>query len=179
MSLSELFEKRRSIRAYDTDKKVSREQVEKIICAAGQAPTWKNSQTGRYYVVMSEEMLKKVKESCLPEFNRKNCFDAPVLIITTFVKGISGFDKDGQPTNNLGNGWGAYDLGLQNENLVLAAAEMGLDTLIMGIRYESEIRKLLDIPETEEVVAVISLGYRATEPKKPVRKELKEIAKFF
>ncbi len=179
MNLAELFEKRRSIRAYDADKKVTKEQVEEIIAAAGQAPSWKNSQTGRYYVVMSEETLAKVKEECLPEFNRKNCQDAPVLIVTTFVKSVAGFNQDGEPVNNLAEGWGAYDLGLQNENLVLKAAEMGLDTLIMGIRNETRLCELLSIPETEETVAVISLGYRNIEPKKPRRKEIDEIAKFY
>ena len=45
------------------------------------------------------------------------------LIITTFVQNRSGFQKDGTPDNELGNGWGCYDLGLQNENLVLKAWE--------------------------------------------------------
>lgn len=179
MNLAELFEKRRSIRAYDADKKVTKEQVEELIAAAGQAPSWKNSQTGRYYVIMSEEMLDKFKAGCLAEFNAKNCADAPVLIVTTFVKNRAGFTREGVAENNMGNCWGAYDLGLQNENLVLKASEMGMDTLIMGIRYEDKIREILEIPETEEIAAVISLGYRVSDPVAPKRKEVSEIAKFF
>lgn len=178
MEYSELLNKRRSIRAYEP-KKVEREAVEEIIKAAGKAPSWKNSQTGRYYVVMSDEVLSDVKATCLPEFNAKNCADASVLIITTFVKGVAGFGNDGAPINNLGEGWGAYDLGLQNENLVLKAAELGLGTLIMGIRDEAKLREKLNIPEDEEVVAVIALGYPATAPNAPKRKEISEIAKFF
>ena len=37
--------------------------IEEIIKAAQQAPTWKNSQTGRYYVVTDEEKLKEIKEN--------------------------------------------------------------------------------------------------------------------
>lgn len=47
----------------------------------------------------------------------------------------------------MGNGWGCYDLGLQNENFVLKAAELGYGTLIMGLRDGEQLRKVLDIPE--------------------------------
>ena len=102
-----------------------------------------------------------------------------MLIVTTYVKNVAGFENDGTPTNELGNGWGAYDLGLQSENLVLSARARGLDTLVMGIRKADKLREELSIPEEEEVVSVISLGYRDIEPQMPKRKELSEIAKFF
>ena len=94
------------------------------------------------------------------------------------MKGISGFG-DGQPINEPGDEWGAYDLGLQNAYLVLKASDMGLDTLIMGIRDADALRAALSIPETEEVIAVIAVGYRAKDPVFGGRKELSEIAKFF
>ena len=57
--------------------------------------------------------------------------------------------------------------------------ELGLDTLVMGIRDGEAIREMLNIPETENVVAVIAVGYKAKEANMPKRKELEEIAKFF
>ena len=101
------------------------------------------------------------------------------MIVTTFVKGLVGFDNDGNPVNEAGDGWGYYDLGLQNENLLLKATELGLDTLVMGIRDGEAIREMLNIPKTENVVAVIAVGYKAKEANMPKRKELEEIAKFF
>ena len=90
-----------------------------------------------------------------------------------------GFDKaTGSPVNEAGDGWGCYDLGLQNENLVLKAAELDLGTLIMGIRDEPAIREYLKIPETEIIVAVIAVGYPAAEPSMPKRKAVEEIAAF-
>ena len=55
MEFNELLEKRRSVRKYKADTTVDRETTEEILKAAQQAPTWKNSQTGRYYVVTSDE----------------------------------------------------------------------------------------------------------------------------
>ena len=69
-------------------------------------------------------MVEKVSRECLPEMNQAKAENAS-LIVTTFVHNHAGFQKDGTPDNELGNGWGCYDLGLQNENLILKAKELG------------------------------------------------------
>lgn len=175
MDFQELIQARRSVRSYDAEKKVTKEQIEEIIKAAQLAPSWKNSQTGRYYAAVSEEKIAQIREA-LPAFNQ-NSSKGAALIVTTFVKGISGF-ADGMPMNEIGDEWGAYDLGLQNAYLILKASDLGLDTLIMGIRDEKALRMAFSIPDTEEVVAVIAVGCRAKEPVLGARNELSEIAKF-
>ena len=105
--------------------------------------------------------------------------DAPVLIVSTIVLNRSGYERNGEPSNELGNGWGYYDCGLHNMNLILKATELGLSTLIMGIRDAKKISKLLDIPLTESVVSVIGLGYQDIEPSMPQRKSVDEITKFY
>lgn len=178
MEFDLLLESRRSIRKYK-QAVIEKSQIEAILNAAIQAPSWKNSQTARYHVVMNEPILSEVKQSCLPEFNYNNCKDASALIICTFIKDRAGFNRDGTPTNEVGQGWGYYDCGLHNENMILKARDLGLDTLIMGIRDEAKLRELLNIEENEIVVSVISLGYRDIEPAKPARKMTEDIAKFY
>ena len=97
-----------------------------------------------------------------------------MLIVTAFEKSRSGFTREGVAENELGEGWGCYDLGLQNENLVLKAAELGLDTLIMGIRDSEKLRSILSIPDSKEVVAVIAVGYGQGKPAMPKRKPLED-----
>ncbi len=179
MELDAVLRERRSMRKYQPDRKVSREQVEEILKAATLAPSWKNSQTARYYVVMSDDMLKRVKETCLPAFNQTNSKDAPVLIVAAFVKNRSGYENDGTPSNELGNGWGCYDLGMHNQNLLLKAKDLGLDTLVMGIRDAGKLRELLSIGEDQDVAAVIALGYGAADPQMPKRCMVREIARFY
>lgn len=176
MEFEKLLESRRSIRAYDASRKVTREQMTALIQAAQQAPSWKNQQTSRYYCILSDEMVDKALD-CLPGFNARNAAGA-ALVVTTFVAGNVGF-IDGKPANECGDGWGYYDLGLQNANFLLKARELGLDTLIMGLRDGDGLRRLLDIPDAETVVAVIAVGYAAQPaPFKPRRKAVEDIARF-
>lgn len=179
MEFNRVIEARRSIRHYDESRQVSRTMVEEMIEAAILAPSWKNSQTARYHVVMDANLLEAVKTTCLPAFNAANVKGAPVLIISCFVRDRSGYNPDGTPSNELGNGWGIYDLGLHDQNLVLKAADLGLDTLIMGIRDVDKLRELLGIPEQEVIVSVISVGYRSQDAAMPKRKAVSDIAKFY
>lgn len=176
MEWKKLIQERRSIRSY-ADRPVVQAVLEEILQDTLQAPTWKNSETGRYYMVQSPETVAELREKALPSFNQKNSANAPVLIVTAFEKGISGYNGT-EPANELGDEWGAYDLGLQNAYLVLSAANHGLDTLIMGIRDEAALREILGIPESQEVAAVIALGYRDGEPALRPRKSAEEVAKF-
>lgn len=176
MNFNEAVSARRSIRAFDPEKKVTREQIEELISCAIEAPTWKNSQTGRYYVALSDEAVQAVKEA-LPGFNQNSTKDASAYIVTAFVKNRSGYEKDGTPTTELAaNEWGVYDLGLANENILLKAADMGLGTLVMGIRDAAKLAEYFEIPEDQCVVAVLGVGYPAVEPVMPVRKTVEQVA---
>ncbi len=179
MELVQALQTRRSIRAYQENATVTADQVKELIAAAQMAPSWKNSQTGRYYVILGEDKIKDFAAACLPEFNANNCTNAKALIITAFETKRSGFTREGVAENELGDEWGAYDLGLQNENLVLRARDMSLDTLIMGIRDSEKIRERLQIPESQRIVAVISVGVRASDVEAPKRKAVDDIVRFF
>ena len=49
----------------------------------------------------------------------------------------------------------------------------------MGIRDAEAIRRTLDIPETEEILAVIALGERKETPDRPRRKTVDDVLKFY
>ena len=176
VSFDEVLTTRRSVRSYDATKKISEAEVRELLTATQEAPSWANQQPTKYYVAISNEKLAAVQD--LVGGNKERIKDAPVLIVSTFERGKSGFFQ-GSQTNEVGNGWGAYDNGLSNCYLILKARAMGFDTLIMGMRDADELRKLFDIPESETIMAVISLGYRAEEPNRPERRPLDDIVKFF
>lgn len=178
MEFDRILEERRSVRDYDGTA-VSKEEIEEMVKAAILAPSWKNSQTARYYAILDRDFTEKVSVECLPAFNQKNCQGAGALVITTFIRNRSGFEKTGEPSNEAENLWGAYDLGLHNENFVLKAKDMGLDTLIMGIRDEKKIREMIEIPENEIILSVIAVGHGEREASMPKRKSVDDILKVF
>ena len=49
----------------------------------------------------------------------------------------------------------------------------------MGIRDAGKIREALDIDEKEEIVSIISVGYRAVDPQMQKRKSVEDITKFY
>ena len=106
MEFEQVLKSRRSIRKYKPGQSISKEMVEHLIEAAILAPSWKNSQTARYYTVITPEMVEKIRIQCLPEFNQNNSKNAQALIVTAFEKNRSGFTRDGQAENEVGNGWG-------------------------------------------------------------------------
>ena len=173
---NDVLTSRRSIRSYDATKTISEAEVRTLLIRTQEAPSWANMQPSKYYVAISPEAVAAVQD--MVGGNKERIKGAPVLIVSTFEKGKSGFFR-GQQTNDLGDFWGAYDNGLSNAYLVLTARAMGFDTLIMGMRDAEMIRSYFHIPGEEMITAVIALGYRAEEPRTPVHRELDEIAKFF
>jgi nitroreductase len=175
-SFEEVLATRRSVRSFDASKSISEAEVRTLLTAAQEAPSWANMEPTKYYVAMGGE-----KRAALLDMiggNKERVSNAPVLIVSTYETGRSGFFR-GQQTNEVGDGWGAFDNGLSNAFLVLQARAMGFDTLIMGMRDADAIRAEFAIPETEAIMAVIALGYRLEEPIRPARKNLDEVVKFF
>ena len=145
-SFDDVLSSRRSVRSYDATKKISEEEVRELLTATQEAPSWANQQPTKYYVAISPDKVAAVQD--LVGMNKDRIAGAPVLIVSTFERGKSGFFQ-GNQTNEIGDGWGAYDNGLSNCYLILKARAMGFDTLIMGMRDASQLRQLFTIPESE------------------------------
>ena len=66
--LNAIYE-RRSIRQYQYTE-ITTEEITELIKAAQMSPSWKNSQTARFYVAHSDEARAKIVD-CLPDFNKE------------------------------------------------------------------------------------------------------------
>lgn len=172
MDFNELVKIRRSCRAYNNERPSTKE-IEELISISLLAPSWENSETGRYYMALSDEAIELVYNS-LPDFN-KNATKNAAYIVSTFKKGFSGCRKKGEYVDNLKDSWGAYDLGLQNAYLMLKASDMGYDTLIMGLRDEKMLRDYFSIPDDEIMMPVIAIGKKKNNLSLVDRKDTKEV----
>lgn len=177
MTAKECIVGRRSIRKF-TDRSVSHELLEQIIETASFAPSWKNTQIVRYIAVEGEMKDKLAECTKIWAGNGAIMNNAPMVVALTVVKGRSGYERDGSFSTGKGDGWQMFDAGVASEAFCLAAFEQGLGSVIMGLYDEADIVKLLEIPENQELIALIAIGYPDQSPEAPKRKTVADLLSY-
>ena len=173
METIDCIKTRRSVRQF-TDQPVSHEELEQIIQLAAYAPSWKNTQTSRFIAVYDRAKLTQLGEECILGFkgNYNTILHAPCLVVLTTVDGRSGYERDGSFTTSKGTHWQSFDAGISAQTLCLAAHQLGLGTVVMGIYDEAKVAQVVGVPEGQSVSALIALGHPAAVPAMPKRKAL-------
>ncbi|MBO5918521.1 MAG: nitroreductase family protein [Oscillospiraceae bacterium] len=174
MELKECIFTRRSVRRFDA-RPVPHEVLEQVVAQAAYAPSWKNTQISRYIAIEDRSVLDAICRDFLPEHNANIVSGAPLLIAQTFIKGRSGFERDGSYTTERKDGWQHYDCGIAAQTFCLAAHDAGLGTVIMGIFPHEELGAFLNVPEEQELMALIAVGYPAEQPNAPKRKDVETL----
>lgn len=166
MCLHDLIENRYSVRSYKSDA-VPAETVERVINAARMAPSWANKQCWSFVVVEGHVQKKLIGKASGQGNIEKACDAAPLVIVLCANPKESGV-KNGME-------YYLFDCGLAMQNLVLAAAEEGLGTCIVGWFDEKAVKGALGIPEHWKVVAFTPLGYPSGKAPNRSRKAMEEI----
>lgn len=178
MNTIECIKTRRSVRSYN-GKKVDRALLKEIVEAASFAPSWKNTQVTRYIIIDDEALKNRIASECCSGFHNEDIIkSAPVLVVTTMIRERSGYERDGSFSTPKKKGWQMYDCGIAGQTFCLAAHEKGLSTLIMGIFDEDKATSILEIPENQEICALIAVGYTDELPAAPKRKSADELITF-
>jgi len=172
MELMEAIIGRRSIRSYKPDP-VSEEKLLTILEALRWAPSCANTQCWEV-IVVKDPKKKSELTTALPKGNPalSSITEAPIILVLCGKKGVSGFKKGAVAT--VKGDWLMFDTGLAMQNLCLMAYALGLGTVIIGLFDHKKVEEILRVPPEIEVVAMTPLGYPATEPKAPKRKEFSE-----
>ena len=178
MTAKDCIKGRRSIRKFK-EQPIDRELLSEIIETASYAPSWKHTQITRYIAVTGELKDKRAAEctSAYPK-NGEIIMQAPMLIVVTYIKGRSGFERDGSFSTAKEGSWQMFDAGVAAQTFCLAAYEQGIGSVIMGIFDEAKAASLLNIPEEREIVALIPIGYPDEEPVAPRRKPVEDLLSF-
>ena len=153
MNFSELAVARYSVRAYET-RAVEEEKLAAIIEAGRVAPTAKNNQPQKVYIVKSEGALAALSENC------RYTFGAPVVLVI-------GYDTEREWKNPLCEGVtsGETDAAIITTHMMLAAADLGLGSCWVGYFNPEDVRGALGIPETVRITAMLPIGYAADSAK--------------
>ena len=67
-----------------------------------------------------------------------------------------------------------FDLGLFTQTLCLAAHNLGLGTVIVGLFDHDKAKNIVKVPDGYELVVLIPLGYPAKISSAPKRREIGE-----
>lgn len=150
MDFLKLATDRYSVRKF-TDKPLEKELVEKILEAAKVAPTGCNYQPQRILVINSEEALTKLKECT-------RChFDAPCAMLICY-------NKDECWTRPYdGTQSGVVDASIVTTHMMLQAAELGVGSTWVMHFNPFKMREAFEIAENVEPVALLVMGYPASD----------------
>jgi len=163
MDVSTAIRQRRSVRAYKAVE-VEEEKLKKILEAARLSPSASNQQSWKFIVVRNKETKKKLARAA---FGQSFIGEAPVVMVAcgTESKAVMAC---GQPTHSV-------DVSIACAFMILQAYELGLGTCWIGAFEEGEVKKILEIPKSVRVVAMIPLGYPDEDPSPRSRKRLEQI----
>lgn len=164
MEFEELFRERYACRKF-SNKSVSKELLNKVLEAARLAPTAKNQQPFKIYVLESEESLKKVDEVSPCRYG------APVVL--TFVYNL---DEMWKNPNNPSHHSGVEDVAIVATHVMLEAKNVGLDTCWVKYFDNEKFESTFALPSNEKSVLLLPLGYGEIGPG-PLHKNKKDLSK--
>lgn len=125
MNVSDCIKMRRSIRKYKPDH-IDHSIIDSIISIASYSPSWKNTQITRYIAIEDPSILKKIADDYTPVYNSNIIRQIPMLVAVTFIKGRSGFERDGSYSTKKGDRWQMFDVGVACQSFCLAAKNRNL-----------------------------------------------------
>ena len=148
MEFKKVIKDRYSCKKY-SDKQVEPEKINAILEAGRVAPTARNAQEQRIYVVQSAEGLAKI------DANTPCRYGAPTVIVVAYDKsGI--FNYPGGKYDS-----GAEDATIVATQMILAAENEGVDSCWLNFFDPDKLAKELGLPENEVILMLMDLGYAA------------------
>src|SRR2546425_6298046 len=197
--LSELLQSRRSVRRFRAEAP-ARALIERVIQSAVTAPSASNKQPWRFLVVTNRALIEdlaaavraavsRIALAIEPQFEDAfraygdyfTRFDtAPVVIVPLFramvtlshLAGARLGEDDGRRIAAMERDSGLIGTALALENLLLAAHASGLAASAMTgpLVAADDLRTLLCVPASWQIVAFVPIGYAAEEPAPTSRK---------
>ena len=169
MELTEALKTRYSVRKF-ADRPVEDEVLTRILEAGNEAPTGKNNQPQRIYVLKSPEAIEKIRSLSRCAFN------APVVLLIAY-------DENQQWVNPFEEGItsGQQDVSIVATHIMLAAWDLGIGTCWVNYFPNTKAAEVFGLPESEVVVLMMPIGYAAADAaptanhteKKPIEKTVR------
>lgn len=143
----DLAKERYSVRKF-TDKPIEKDKLKKILEAAKVAPTAKNLQPVKIYVLQSEEALEKINSLTRCIFGAKTVF-------------LIAYDKEKEWHNPLEEGVrsGQEDASIVATHMMMEAADLGIGTCWVNFFPNTETAKAFGLSDNLVPVLLMPAGY--------------------
>ncbi len=149
MDFYEVIRTRRSVRSYKPDP-IPDDVLRRVLDAARIAPSGSNRQPWKFIIVRDEKIKRQLAVACS---NQQFIAEAPVIIVAC------GYNIHYNRGGYMGDMSMLVDVSIAFTHLILAARAEGLGTCWIGSFDNDEIKRILNIPEDVNVVAITPLGY--------------------
>ncbi len=164
MEFEKVIRDRFSARKFRDDL-ISDDKLNKILEAGVLAPTAKNNQPQKVYVVKSKEGLSKIDKATPCRYN------APICLIIASDKNIA-WSKDNYSTFEM-------DATIVATHMMLEATNVGVDNIWIEMFDKDIIKKEFDLDSNVEPICLIPLGYKTSDcipsPMHSKRKNISDI----
>lgn len=158
METIEALRGRRSIRAYEAGKTISKETLETLVDCGRLAATGRNVQPWEFIVITESNILRQVAD--ITEYGKfiADC-SACIAVVCEDTKY---YIEDGAAAT---------------QNIMVAAWSLGIGSCwVAGDKkdYADRLRQILGAPDTHKLLSLIALGYAAKVPA-PTKRPLAEV----
>ena len=182
MEFKNLVKARRSCRAFDTSE-ISDDQMAAILDAGQWAPSPLNLQPWEFIIITDNETIGLIKNAgeeakqqvidnggpgWANKYDMAFLGEAPLHIVVVVDPSKGGLG------NFFGQNYGAMQaVSACVQNMMLAAADMGLGSLWFTFFDPGKVRSILNVPDDLEIAGVLPIGKPKAPMKAPPRKDPK------
>lgn len=152
MDFVELCENRYSVRKF-SDRQVEEEKINIILRSAQVSPTACNKQPQKIYALQSPEALEKLQKCKTSHFGETLAFIITVDKTKCWVR-----EYDDQSSSYV-------DGSIVTTHMMLSAHDIGIGSTWIMHFIPDAVRSEFSIPENEEIISILVMGYPAPDSK--------------
>lgn len=201
-SLYKTMKERKSVRIYDPNFKIEKEELEEMLTLATSAPSSSNLQAWNFIIIQDQDVKKEVRAIANNQAQVEQSsaviavlgnIDAYKNVEKIYTQNVEeGHMDESIKERTIANTYATYpnapvetrmniasfDAGLVSMQLMLIAKERGYDTIPMGGFDKVKFAERFDLPEHLFPIVLIAVGKAAAPAFGTSRLPLEEIAKF-
>ncbi|MBZ5199732.1 nitroreductase family protein [Planomicrobium chinense] len=197
-----VMQERKSVRAYDPDFKISKDELEEMLTLASTAPSSSNLQSWNFIVIQDQEVKKELRAIANNQAQVETSsaiiavlgnIDAYKNVEKIYTQNVEeGHMDESIKERTIENTYkvypnapvearmniAAYDAGLISMQLMLIAKDRGYDTIPMGGFDKAKFAERFELPDHLFPIVLIAVGKAAAPAFGTSRLPLEDIARF-